>query len=79
LLLRRKILSTLLLLEPADTNKTPLAVAVDELAVVVEADDHKIIKTGHGISRGHILLGFHSGSHGPLLLALILPSVIYSN
>jgi len=89
LLLKRTILSTLLLLAPIETNKTPPAVAADavaqaiivveELAIVAKADDHNIIKMGHGISRGHILLGFPSGSHEPFLLALILPLEIRTN
>jgi len=89
LLLKRTILSTLLLLAPIETNKTPPAVAADavaqaiivveELTVVAEADDHNIIKMGHGISRRHIVLGFPSGSHEPFLLALILPLEIRTN
>jgi len=84
-LLRKTTLLTFLLLTPAETNKTLLAVAADAAShativvykltviVVVKEDVHIIIKMGYGIRRGYFLFGSHGGSHWPLLLALILP------
>ena len=87
----RRITMSTLLLTPAETNKTPPAVATDAVAkatimadelvvmVVVKPNDHWIIEMGHWISLRHILLMLHSGSRGPLLLALILPLEVGSS